>query len=206
MPRSANADLGGGVVVMDSATGSDFVLDTTLAVRATIGETIQPLPAGPTEYWDEGSVLEVKLYAGELASATPDTILSGGTNSLALGTPDGDWEIVQFADAVLTGSQTYRLTKLLRGRLGTEHAIRLALALGAPVVLLNEAVTKIDGKPAERLAARFYAYGPQALDIADPAWQQTTFAAKAVGRMPMAIRNGLRSAILWVAGPDRGRA
>lgn len=51
----------GGVVVMDSATGSDFVLDTTLAVRATIGETIQPLAAGPTEYWDEGSVLEVKL-------------------------------------------------------------------------------------------------------------------------------------------------
>lgn len=125
-----------------------------------------------------------KLYAGELASATPDTILSGGTNSLALGTPDGDWEIVQFADAVLTGSQTYRLTKLLRGRLGTEHAIRSPLALGAPVVLLNEAVAKIDGKPAERLAARFYRWGPQALDIADPAWQQTTFATKAVGRMP----------------------
>jgi len=52
------------------------------------------------------------------------------------------------------------------------------------VVLLNEAVAKIDGKPAERLAARFYRWGPQALDIADPAWQQTTFAAKAVGRMP----------------------
>ena len=181
---AASASPWGGVVVMDSATGSDFVLDTTLAVRATLGETIQPLPAGPTEYWDEGSVLEVKLYAGELASATPDTILSGGTNSLALGTPDGDWEIVQFADAVLTGSQTYRLTKLLRGRLGTEHAIRSPLALGAPVVLLNEAVAKIDGKPAERLAARFYRWGPQALDIADPAWQQTTFAAKAVGRMP----------------------
>jgi hypothetical protein len=181
---AASASPWGGVVVMDSATGSDFVLDTTLAVRATLGETIQPLPAGPTEYWDEGSVLEVKLYAGELASATPDTILSGGTNSLALGTPDGDWEIVQFADAVLTGSQTYRLTKLLRGRLGTEHAIRSPLALGAPVVLLNEAVAKIDGKPAERLAARFYRWGPQALDIADPAWQQTTFATKAVGRMP----------------------
>ncbi len=85
---------------------------------------------------------------------------------------------------MLTGSQTYRLTKLLRGRLGTEHAIRSPLALGAPVVLLNEAVAKIDGKPAERLAARFYRWGPQALDIADPAWQQTTFATKAVGRMP----------------------
>jgi hypothetical protein len=80
------------------------------------------------------------------------------------------------------------------------------LAVGAPVVLLNEAVVKIDGKPAERFAARFYRWGPQALDIADPAWQQTTFATKAVGRMPIAIRNGLRSAILWVAGPDRGRA
>ncbi|MGN7292373.1 baseplate multidomain protein megatron [Rhizobium sp. SAFR-030] len=193
---AASASPWGGVVLMDSATGSDFALDTTLAVRATLGETIQPLPAGPTEYWDEGSVLEVKLYAGELASATPDAILSGGTNSLALGTPDGDWEIVQFADAVLTGSQTYRLTKLLRGRLGTEHAIRSPLALGAPVVQLNEAVAKIDGKPAERLAAHFYRWGPPALDIADPAWQQTTFAAKATGRMPWSpvqiagVRNG----------------
>ena len=202
---AASASPWGGVVVMDSATGSDFVLDTTLAVRATLGETIQPLSAGPTEYWDEGSVLEVKLYAGELASATPDTILSGGINSLALGTPDGDWEIVQFADAVLTGSQTYRLTKLLRGRLGTEHAIRSPLALGAPVVLLNEAVAKIDGKPAERLAARFYRWGPQALDIADPAWQQMTFATKAVGRMPWSpvqiagARNGGGDlAITWV--------
>ncbi len=59
--------------------------------------------------------------------------------------------------------------------------------LGAPVVLLNEAVAKIDGKPAERLAARFYRWGPQALDIADPAWQQTTFATKAVGRMPSTL-------------------
>lgn len=181
---AASASPWGGIAVMDSATGSDFALDTALAVRATLGETIQPLPAGPSEYWDEGSVLEVKLYAGELASATPDTILSGGTNSLALGTPDGDWEIVQFADAVLTGSQTYRLTKLLRGRLGTEHAIRSPLTIGAPVVLLNEAVAQIAARPAERLAARFYRWGPQALDIADPAWQQTTFATKAVGRMP----------------------
>jgi hypothetical protein len=126
----------------------------------------------------------VKLYTGELASATPDAILAGGTNSLAVRTPDGDWEIVQFADAELTGPQTYRLTKLLRGRLGTEHAIRSPLAIGAPMVLLNEAVAKIDGKSAERLASRFYRWGPQSLDIADPAWQQTTFATKAVGRMP----------------------
>lgn len=173
-----------GVALMDSPTGSDFLLDTTLSVRASVGETIQPFPSGPTDYWDESSVLELKLYTGELASATPDAILAGGANSLAVGTPDGDWEIIQFADAVLTGPQTYRLTKLLRGRLGTEHAIRSPLAIGAPIVLLNEAVAKIDGRAAERLASRFYRWGPQALDISDPAWQQTTFATKAVGRMP----------------------
>ena len=43
---AASASPWGGVVVMDCATGSDFALDTTLAVRATVGETIQPLPAG----------------------------------------------------------------------------------------------------------------------------------------------------------------
>lgn len=181
---AASASPWGGVAVMDSATGSAFVTDTLLEVQATLGETLSPLATGPSEYWDEGEVLEVKLYSGELASATPETILSGTANSLALGTPDGDWEIVQFSEAVLTGPLTYRLSMLLRGRLGTEHAIRAPLPAGAPVVVLDDAVVPLNGSLAERLASRFYRWGPPGLDLADPAWQQTVFATRAAGLMP----------------------
>lgn len=181
---AATASPWAGVVLMDSPTGTNFLVDTNLTVRGTIGETIQPLPGGPTAVWDEGSVLEVKLYDGELASATPEGALSGTVNALAIGAPDGAWEIVQFANATLTGTRTYRLTKLLRGRLGTEHAIRPTLAIGAPVVLLDGAIEKIDGRISERGANRFYRYGPASLAASDPSWQQLTFAARAAGLMP----------------------
>jgi GTA TIM-barrel-like domain/Putative phage tail protein len=202
---AASAEPWSGIRVMDSATGIDFVLDTRLPLRTTMGETIEPLAAGPSEIWDEGSVLSVRLYSGELSSAPPEAILSGSSNSLAIGTPDGDWEIVQFCDALLIGAQSYRLTRLLRGRLGTDHAMRTPLPAGAPVVVLNEAVARIDGRASERLAVRLYRWGPPGLDIADPAWQQTSFATRAVGRMPWSpvhiagLRNGLGDlAISWV--------
>jgi hypothetical protein len=202
---AASASPWGGVAVMDSATGSDFATDTLLDVQATLGETLGALVAGPCEYWDEGAVLEVKLYSGELASVSPDTILSGNANSLALGTPDGDWEIIQFADAVLTGPLTYRLSKLLRGRLGTEHAIRAPLLAGAPVVVLDDAVVPVNGSLAKRLSSHFYRWGPPGLDLADPAWQQMVFATKAAGLMPWSpvLIAGLRNAggdltITWV--------
>jgi hypothetical protein len=202
---AASASPWGGVAVMDSATGTEFGADTLLDVQASLGETLAPLPAGPSEYWDEGAVLDVKLYSGELSSATPDTILSGNANSLALGTPDGDWEIIQFADALLTGAQSYQLSKLLRGRLGTEHAIRASLPAGAPVVVLDRAVVELEGSLSERLASRFYRWGPPGLDLSDPAWQQMVFAGKAAGLMPWSpvqiagVRNAAGDlAISWV--------
>jgi adenine deaminase len=53
---------------------------------------------------------------------------------------DGDWEIAQFCNATLVAANTYDLTKLLRGRLGSEHAMRSALPAGATVVLLEGAL------------------------------------------------------------------
>lgn len=173
-----------GILVLDSATGSSFAVDTALPIRATMGETVNSFPAGPSDYWDEANVLTVKLYAGELASRSEDDILAGGANALAIGTPDGDWEIVQFCNANLVSPSTYDLSKLLRGRMGTEHAMRSPLAVGAPVVLLDHANAQLQTTLAERGIARFYRWGPPGLDATDPAWQQMTFTSRAVGLMP----------------------
>jgi hypothetical protein len=57
--------------------------------------------------------------------------------------PDGAWEILQFANAVLTGERTYELSRLLRGELGSEASIGAPLAAGAPFVLLDPHLTPI---------------------------------------------------------------
>jgi hypothetical protein len=126
----------------------------------------------------------VKLYSGELASLGEATILSGRANGLAIRNADGDWEILQFCNAALVDAGVYDLTKLLRGRLGTEHAMRSPVAAGARVVLLDGAIAQIQAALAERGVSRFYKWGPSSLDPSDVAWQQATFTARCVGLMP----------------------
>ena len=125
-------------------------------------------------------------YSGELSSAPEATILSGRSNALALRNPAGDWEIIQFCNADLVDTNTYDLTRLLRGRLGTEHAMAALLPTGAMAVVLNGAVEQLQATLAERGQTRFYKWGPTSVDIADPAWQQETFVVRAVGLMPWA--------------------
>ena len=175
-----------GVTVLDSPTGDDFAVDTVLPLKATIGETVFDLYSGPTDYFDGVNTLRVKVYSGELSSVSEATILSGRSNALALQNPAGDWEVIQFCNADLVATNTYDLTRLLRGRLGTEHAMASMLPAGATVVVLNGAVDQLQATLAERGQTRFYKWGPSSLDMADPAWQQETFVARAVGLMPWA--------------------
>jgi hypothetical protein len=173
-----------GVTVMDSATGTDFAVDTTLPIKGTVGETVFNFYSGPTAYFDVVNTLRVKLHSGELSSVPEEAILSGGANALAIANSDGDWEILQFCNAELVAAGTYDLTQLLRGRLGTEHAMRSPVPAGASVVLLDGALGQLQASLSERGIARFYRWGPSKLAQTDPAWQQTTFTLRAVGLMP----------------------
>ena len=173
-----------GVTLLDSATGTSFAFDTDLPVRATMGETLMPFGSGPTAYFDAMNTLQVKLYTGELASAPQADVLSGRINAIALENASGDWEIVQFCDATLVSAGIYNLTTLLRGRLGTEHAMRSPNPVGARVVVLDGAVIQIEGALAERNVARSYKWGPSVVSQSDLSWQQETFTARCVGLMP----------------------
>ena len=66
-----------------------------------------------------------------------------GANAAAVQRPDGAWEILQFANAVLVGERTYQLSRLLRGELGSERAIGAPLAAGAPFVLLDQHIVPL---------------------------------------------------------------
>jgi hypothetical protein len=85
---------------------------------ALMGTTVTALSVGPSGLWDEGSVVEVTLLAGHLASAEPLAVLAG-SNRLAVEGNDGQWEVIGFADATLVAPGRYRLGRLLRGLDGT---------------------------------------------------------------------------------------
>jgi len=194
-----------GVTLLDSATGVDYALDTVLPVRATIGETVFDFWSGPTAYFDVVNTLRVKLYSGEFASLDEATLLSGRANALAIRNAEGDWEILQFCNAALIDTGVYDLTKLLRGRLGTEHAMRNPVAAGTRIVVLDGTIAQIQAALAERGVTRFYKWGPSRLDPSDVAWQQGTLTARCVGLMPWSpvhvsgLRNGAGDlSITWI--------
>ncbi|NVN87001.1 MAG: glycoside hydrolase/phage tail family protein [Rhodopseudomonas sp.] len=126
----------GSVTIWNTADGASYQPIAVAAARATIGETLDPLPAGPTALWDRRNVFRVRLFGGALASLSDARVLAGG-NGAALCNPGGDWEILQFANAELVDGNIYALSRLLRGQAGSEHAMQDPLPAGAPFVLLD---------------------------------------------------------------------
>ena len=82
--------------------GASYQPFATIAAPAVMGETLDDLTSGPTSRWDKVATARVKLSGGALASASDLRVLSGA-NAAAVQRPDGAWEILQFANAVLVG-------------------------------------------------------------------------------------------------------
>src|SRR3546814_5765375 len=76
--------------------------------------------AGNALFFDDAATMEVELLAESmvLAGASDDALLRGANLCLA-----GD-ELLQFGRAEQLGARRYRLSHLLRGRRGTEWAMR----------------------------------------------------------------------------------
>lgn len=84
------------------------------------GHLLAPLFEGPAEIWDERNSLLVAVQGGDFSfeSRTGQAVLAGA-NLVRVGA-----ELLQFRTATMVGPDTVRLSGLLRGRSGTEHAIR----------------------------------------------------------------------------------
>jgi hypothetical protein len=127
----------GSVSVWRSTDSLSFERVATAFAPSVIGETLDLLPAGPSSRWDHANSVRVQLYGGALASVGDARVLDGA-NAAAVLNADGEWEILQFANAELAGDRIYRLSRLLRGQAGSEYAIASPLAAGAPFVLLDD--------------------------------------------------------------------
>jgi hypothetical protein len=175
----------GSVLLFRSATDSNYLLDTTLTKPATIGETTADFSAGPVWRWDEVNALKIVIYDGSSLSSMDDLSVLGGANALAVQNADGEWEVLQFATATLTGPGEWTLTRLLRGQGGTEGAMRSPIAAGARVVLLDSALVQLGLSQAEYALPFNYLYGPQGKPISDPAYQSVALQFKGIGLRPL---------------------
>jgi len=123
-----------GAKLMTSVAGGDYTEAGSFTSRAVVGETTVALTSWTGgNVFDEGGSVTVDVGAGELSSSTRDALLNTDTNAMLVGS-----EIIQFRTATLVSTGVYKLTGLLRGRRGTEHAMT-GHAIGETVVLLRTA-------------------------------------------------------------------
>ena len=173
----------GGVAVYRTSGTSGYTLDGVVGRRATLGKTTSVLKPGPTSRFDLANSLDVTLDYGALVSVT-DLALFDGANTLAIETSPGVYEIIQFGTATLTGTKSYRLTRLLRGQSGTEAAIPASLAAGARIVLLDGSIRASSLPVSSAGRTLNWSYGPANRALGDPTYRAASLSLKGIPSRP----------------------
>lgn len=97
--------------------GVSYTPVLTSSSMNTIGVVSSPTLNSNGKYhiWDDDSIITVVLKQGTLTSST-DIAVQNGQNWCMVGE-----EVIGFVNATLVGTNTYQLTRLLRGRAGSEQ-------------------------------------------------------------------------------------
>jgi len=194
--------------VLASPEETGFSLRTTLTRRATMGVLEQALSGGAVEgRIDRSADVVARLWDGELQSISRMQMLNGA-NAAAIRSLTGAWEILQFEEAEEIAASVWRLSGLLRGQLGTNEAMAAGAEIGAPFVLLDEAVAPA-GLKAEEIGLELnWRIGPAGYDISGDKFVLTT----AIGGMralrplsPVHLKAKLRDGDLQLSWTRRGR-
>ncbi|MFS8180783.1 glycoside hydrolase TIM-barrel-like domain-containing protein [Pseudovibrio denitrificans] len=127
--------------VYASSSGEEFTPLMQVSEPAVMGTLQTPLESGPCWRWDTASEITVKLYGGQMQSRKLLDVLAGA-NACAVRNGE-QWEVIQFCNAELIAPMTYKLSKLLRGQLGTEHLVGITASANAEFILLNQSLPKL---------------------------------------------------------------
>jgi Putative phage tail protein len=133
-----------GASLYQSADGNDFGLPiTTDFDEAVYGVVVNPI--SDVDFgngvlhpfsWDFTTQITIRLGQGTLSSTTELAVLNGANACIIGG------EVIQFQYATLNGDGTYTLSKLLRGRRGTEEFCHFH-GSGETFLLLNGATHRV---------------------------------------------------------------
>ncbi len=173
-----------GVALYGFPETSGYALKSVIAAPATIGVTLDPLPAGPLAVVDYAARLKVQLSDGQLFSVSRLQMLAG-QNLAAIKNETGEWEVIQFETATLVAPLTYVLIGLLRGQGGTEAAMRSPLAAGARFVLLSGEVERVDVTLDEIRLPLNWRYGPANRDIGEASYASSVHTFGGVALRPL---------------------
>ncbi|MFY9212535.1 MAG: glycoside hydrolase/phage tail family protein [Aestuariivita sp.] len=176
----------GSVALFGSDRDEDYRLEQILAQRAVIGVTRSPLPAAAPGLWDEGVALEVELLSGGLESRPAASVLNGANLAVIGDGSAGNWEVIQFREAQLIGSDRYWLRGRLRGQLGSDALMPDVWPEGSWFVLLDGAPEQIALNGAQRRIARHYRIGPTLRPFDDPSYVARIEAFDGIGLKPYA--------------------
>ncbi|RFP87609.1 host specificity protein [Rhodobacteraceae bacterium 63075] len=175
----------GSAALYSASEDAGYAFEKLVTRPAAIGVLEAPLAAAAPGLYDRTGLLRVKLTSGTLASVS-DTGLLNGKNLAAIG--DGspeNWELVQFRDAALVAEDSYELSHLLRGQLGSDAWQPEIWPDGSYFVLLDAAVEQIDLPLSARTLPRDYRIGPAARAYDDPSYTHIEAAFSGVGLKPL---------------------
>jgi hypothetical protein len=169
------------------ASGAGFQLIGQVSKASVIGELTAPLFSGPRSVWDRSNAVDLVLYdkAAQLLSFDESQTLSGA-GALAVKNPaNGQWEILQYVTATLTGPGTYRLTKLLRAQQGTEAGMADPVPAGSRVAVLDPtALGVLDMTIDQRGVTQTLRWGPSRYPGTDASYAQADLVFKGAGLRP----------------------
>lgn len=143
-----------GASIYKSSDNVTFDFVDSITTESIMGSMSALLPTGPTTIWDDGNTITVRLIEGALTSTT-DLGAMSGVNTAAIGA-HGRWELVSFVTATLNGDGSYTLSRLIRGRKGTEWAVGTHAIGDAFVLLETGALARSVPATTDIGAARYY--------------------------------------------------
>ncbi len=125
-----------GAAIMESTDGGNSYKELVRVFEeSTVGLVVTPTPNHKWHTWDDDTVIQVQLKTGTLTSK-PDIAVLNGENWAIVGR-----ETIAFANATLVSPGVYNLSRLLRGRQGTDVNVGTHEA--------NELFVLLDGAPIE---------------------------------------------------------
>ncbi len=146
----------------------------TAEAPASVGRLAQALAPGVRHRWDEANSLLVAVEGRAPASAAEAAVLAGA-NLIAV-EAGGGWELLQFRQAALVGAGVWRLSGLLRARMGTDEAGDAGAEAGAVVVFLGAGgLTRAEVGREERGLPLLCRTGPSGAPPGGAGFAQTTY-------------------------------
>jgi GTA TIM-barrel-like domain/Putative phage tail protein len=167
-----------------SSPGLDGMqLRATVSTPAVTGLVREAVGAGVEGRWDLANSIVVDLARGELESL-PDGQLLNGANAAAMRAQNGEWEIIQFSVAELREDGGCILSRLLRGQMGTDPAMRSGIAAGSPLILLDAGVHAVELSGLEEGLELNWRAGPAGEPVSSPNYASLSLRQAAISRRP----------------------